>query len=112
MLLGYAQAGDPGAYIMVGGVFLMLPFAVLALIVALSREHSGYYDRAPAPSRELAPVPERRSLAPVPDVQQTALGAQWTQPRLVARETVTTVRELFDPQESGALWPQIERGHG
>lgn len=47
--------------------------------------------------RAIEPAPQSVQLyrlpQPAPDLQQVALGADWTQPRLVAREIVT--RELF-----------------
>lgn len=51
LLLGYARHGDPGAYVMVAGVFLLLPFGAVVCIVGIARERSGYWDSPQAARR-------------------------------------------------------------
>ena len=48
MLLSYAGKDDPGAYVVIGGVFLMLPAAAVLLIGAIRKDRAGYWNTTPA----------------------------------------------------------------
>ena len=48
MLLNYAGKNDPGAYVVAGGVFLMLPTAAVLLIVAIQKDRAGYWNTTPS----------------------------------------------------------------
>ena len=64
MLIGYAGSDDPGAYVMVGGVFLMLPAAAVILVVALRSERSGRWERG-GPTQAEEPAETVRVIVPV-----------------------------------------------